>query len=279
MRSPDPDHPRHRFSGQARPPVWAGRDLHRGGTWLGINAAGLLAAVTNRPEATVDATRRSRGLLCLDVLQSDSPRAARARFVDALAADSYNPFNLLCVNHREGWVGTWHGDIRDLTPGIHVLSNHGDMDDDRLPVVQAVRASLEAEDVTAPRIDDLLGTLGRVCARSDGGVPLCRADGERGTVSASLVAVTADGSIAAYWYAPGPPSQSPFTPVMLSPDARETKRACNHRRGGEMTTGPECVIRVPADLWDARDPRLSDAPPKPNGGLWWSAHPGSRCPQ
>jgi uncharacterized protein with NRDE domain len=198
------------------PAIWAGCDERGGGTWLGANAAGLLAAVTNRPEASFDAARRSRGLLCLDVLRSESPEAARARFDADLAARSYNPFNLLCVNHRQGWVGTLRGDTVDLTPGLHVLSNHGDVDDDRLRVVQAVRASIDMIDLTAPRIEDLFADLGAICASSDGIFPLCRADGDRGTVSSSLIALDADGAIAAYWYAPGPPSQDTFSPVTLS---------------------------------------------------------------
>src|SRR5690242_9425030 len=68
------------FPWPGSPAIWAGRDEHSGGTWLGVNSAGLLAAVTNRPEASFDATRRSRGLLCLDALQSETPRVARARF-------------------------------------------------------------------------------------------------------------------------------------------------------------------------------------------------------
>jgi hypothetical protein len=198
------------------PAIWAGRDERGGGTWLGVNAAGLLAAVTNRPETCFDPARRSRGLLCRDVLRSESPPDARARFVADLATRSYNPFNLLCVNHRQGWAGTRRGDIVDLTPGLHVLSNHGDVDDDRLPVVQAVRASIATIDLTAARIEDLFAELGAICANSDGVFPLCRADGDRGTVSASLVAIDAKGAIAAYWYAPGPPNQVPFSPVTLS---------------------------------------------------------------
>jgi uncharacterized protein with NRDE domain len=201
------------------PAIWAGRDDRGGGTWLGVNTAGLLAAVTNRPEASFDATRRSRGLLCLDVLRSESPQTARAQFVADLATRAYNPFNLLCVNHRQGWIGTWRGDVVDLAPGLHVLSNHGDVDDDRLPVVQAVRASIDKMDLTPPRIDDLFADLGAICASSDGVFPLCRADGDRGTVSASLVAINSAGSIAAYWYAPGPPSLVPFSLVKLSREA------------------------------------------------------------
>src|SRR5215212_6694612 len=123
------------------PAVWAGRDDLAGGTWLGVNATGLVAVVTNRPRAAVsrDATLRSRGLLCLDTLRCDSPGAARSFFVDELSRRRFNPFNLLCASHSEGWVGTWQGDIRDLTPGVHIVSNYGDVDDDTLPVVREAR--------------------------------------------------------------------------------------------------------------------------------------------
>jgi uncharacterized protein with NRDE domain len=206
------------FRWPGTPAMWAGRDSHAGGTWLGVNAAGLLVAVTNRPEADFDPGRRSRGLLCREILESETPRDGRARFDAALAADRYNPFNLLCVNAHAGWVGTWQGEVRDLAPGLPVLTNFGDVDDDRLPMVRAVRTAIAAVDLTSSRIDEVFARLGEVCANSDGDVPLCRADGDRGTVSSSLVAIKPDGSIAAYWYAPGPPNHYPFRPVPLSGD-------------------------------------------------------------
>ena len=130
--------------------------------------------------------------------------------------DRFNPFNLLCVNHVEGWVGTWQGDIRDLAPGIHVVSNYGDVDDDTLPVVREARDRIASLDVASPDIDELFGSLGRVSAQTDQPFPLCRAGGDYGTVSSSLVAVKADGTVAAYWHAPGPPSEVAFSPVTLS---------------------------------------------------------------
>jgi hypothetical protein len=70
-------------------------------------------------------------------------------------------------------------------------------------------------DVASPVIDELFGNLGRVCAQADQPVPLCHAGGDYGTVSSSLVAVRADGTVAAYWHAPGPPSAVAFSPVNL----------------------------------------------------------------
>src|ERR671920_525083 len=135
-----------RWTCTGSPTVWAGRDELAGGTWLGVNATGLLAAVTNRPADSRDATLRSRGLLCLDTLRCDSPESARSHFVEELSSRRYNPFNLLCGNH--------------------VVSNYGDVDDDTLPVVREARDRIEALDLSSPVIDDLFGNLGKVCAQT-----------------------------------------------------------------------------------------------------------------
>jgi hypothetical protein len=162
-------------------------------------------------------------LLCLDTLRCDSPASARAFFSDELAVRGYNPFNLLCASHAEAWVGTWQGDIRELTPGVHIVSNYGDVDDDTLPIVREARARIASLDLTSPVIDELFGSLGSVCAQTDQPCPLCRVGGDYGTVSSSLVAVNAGGTVAAYWHAPGPPSESSFTPVNLSPETPQPR--------------------------------------------------------
>jgi uncharacterized protein with NRDE domain len=211
------------FRWTGTPTVWAGRDQLAGGTWLGVNETGLLVAVTNRPLAADnrDATLRSRGLLCIDTLRCDSPGSACSFFVEELSRRRFNPFNLLCANHVAGWVGTWEGEIRDLAPGIHVVSNYGDVDDDTLPVVREARERIAALNLVSPDIDELFGNLGRICAQTDQPCPLCHAGGDYGTVSSSLVAVKADGTVAAYWHAPGPPSEVAFSPVTLSSAERQ----------------------------------------------------------
>src|SRR4051794_38174264 len=212
------------FQWAGSPTFWAGRDELAGGTWLGANARGLVAAVTNRPADSRDATLRSRGLLCLDTLRCDSPGSARSFFVDELSRQRFNPFNLLCVNHVAGWVGTWRGEIRDLEPGIHIVSNFGDVDDDTLPIVREARHKIGSIDVASPVIDEVFANLGRVAAQTDQPFPLSRAGGDYGTVSSSLVAVNADGTVAAYWHAPGPPSEVAFSPVTL-PSVEDQPRA------------------------------------------------------
>jgi hypothetical protein len=158
-------------------------------------------------------------LLCLDCLRRASPAAARSFVAEELTRRPYNAFNLLCANPEEGWVASGPETFRLLTPGVHVLSNFGDLDDDRLPVVREVRDRVDALPLDSPDIATLFDGLGRVCAATDGSVPLCRAGGDYGTVSSSMIAVDRDGGPAAYWHAPGPPCERAFAPVTVSAKA------------------------------------------------------------
>jgi uncharacterized protein with NRDE domain len=102
----------------------AGRDLQKGGTWLGITREGRLAALTNyRDPATLKDGAPSRGKLVSDFLRGQrtpeayfhrlSPRAAR-----------YNGFSLLVGNPDElNYFSNRGAQIRML-PGIHGMSNH-----------------------------------------------------------------------------------------------------------------------------------------------------------
>lgn len=204
----------HRWVGE--PELWAGRDERKGGTWLGVNSAGLIAAVTNRLDDAVGDGLPSRGLLCRGVLRQPSPRAAHAFWAETMAAHRYNPFNLLCASPLEGWVGSWRGDTRALSPGAHVLSNRGDLDDRALPSVARAFRRLDALDLTTPALDELLRGLAGLCADTTPPHPMCRVGGAHGTVSSSLIALEADGAVAAYWYADGPPSEYRYEPLPLT---------------------------------------------------------------
>src|SRR5579862_824642 len=121
------------------PRVWAGRDDIAGGTWLGVNSAGLVAGITNRrtgpagprgqqgsPRGSViDPSLPSRGLLCLQTLRRPTPSDALGAAQATLHQGPSNPFNLFCGNAYEAWVLDWRGRHQRLRPGIHVISNRG----------------------------------------------------------------------------------------------------------------------------------------------------------
>jgi uncharacterized protein with NRDE domain len=107
------------------PDVLAGRDLEKGGTWLGITRRGRFAAITNyrdanHPQKEAD----SRGFLVSEYLRgTDSPQ----QYLKALqmTADRYNGFNLLVGDeHTLFYFSNREMKISELQPGLYGLSNH-----------------------------------------------------------------------------------------------------------------------------------------------------------
>src|SRR5438270_9074088 len=104
----------------------AGLDPVAGGTWLGVNAHGVLVAVTNRPRSELPDRLRSRGLLARQLLEFPTAAGAAEHGARELDAKRYAGCNLLCAD-RNGAVVIEAGDwlrIRPLPPGLHVLTNH-----------------------------------------------------------------------------------------------------------------------------------------------------------
>jgi uncharacterized protein with NRDE domain len=118
-----PTAPLARWPGDAR--IIAGRDLQAGGSWMGINHHGHVAAVTNvRTGLAPPAGKRSRGVLVSHFLESGlTARAAALHRAEDAAA--FAPFNLLLLDRQEcWWLTNWPEPQTALVePGIHSLSN------------------------------------------------------------------------------------------------------------------------------------------------------------
>lgn len=109
------------------PAVLAGRDLDKGGTWLGVTRSGRFAALTNYRGAMPVAGGASRGILASGFLRgSESP----AVFVAALAAEAgqFQGFSLLVADRDTVCYFSNRDDptasVREVAPGVHGLSNH-----------------------------------------------------------------------------------------------------------------------------------------------------------
>lgn len=123
--------------------VIAGRDLLLGGTWLGLNRTGRLAAVTNYRDPSRHLLKaRSRGELVRDfLLGAISPEA----YLGEINKKSrlYNGFSLLVGDGASLWYYSNVEKIpRRLQPGIHGLSNH--LLDTPWPKVERAKESLAA---------------------------------------------------------------------------------------------------------------------------------------
>ena len=203
------------------PAVLAPRDEEAGGTWIGVNSGGLLVAITNR---WVDglAGERSRGLLVSDALHEFDAASAVRHVQDALGSHEYEGFNLLVADADAAVLLEWDGDLRvtDLDPGVHVVMNAGY--DDRFEAFDgfddAVERQIESatlvREALAPRDDeDATAWLDRAAeVLGDHEYGVCVHEGEFGTRSSSLVAVSDDGGTS-YRFADGPPCRTEYRPV------------------------------------------------------------------
>ncbi|WP_373446059.1 NRDE family protein [Salinicoccus bachuensis] len=110
---------------QDHPEVLAGRDLSKGGTWLGLTKSGRFAAVTNIRKPGMDGTdKKSRGALVSGYLTGHT---SPEQFLGSLEAekDDYSGFNLLVGDQNDLFYLNNDGtSVEGVPDGTHGLSNH-----------------------------------------------------------------------------------------------------------------------------------------------------------
>jgi uncharacterized protein with NRDE domain len=204
------------------PAVWGGRDERAGGTWLGVNAYGVVVGLTNRRTREGqenDPTRRSRGLLCLEALQCHTA-ADVVSCLNSEPPERYNPFNILMVDQHEAFWTAYEGlpETRRLEPGVHILAN-GNVND--IETVRIRRARHLLQRTEAADLQILLPFLERVCQDHESGVQeretICihRPQENYGTVSSTIMALTPSLHGSVYRYADGHPCTTPYKAYTL----------------------------------------------------------------
>jgi uncharacterized protein with NRDE domain len=201
-----------------RPGVIGGRDRIGGGTWLAMNAHGVVAAVLNRPGTLGPAAgKRSRGDLPLMALDH-ATAADAAQALTGLDAGLWRGFNMVVADRTGAWFvkgdGHGHPQVRKLPSGLSMVTAHdpNDLDSPRtarhLPVSQAADPTWDA---WRPLLADRHGEA----AEQLNVVPRAGF----GTVSSSflmLSAASADGGDDPLWlFAAGPPHQAAYQPVTM----------------------------------------------------------------
>ncbi len=207
-------------------PVVAPLDRRAGGTWLGVNGRRMFAGLTNRPVATPDASRRSRGLLVADALAAaDAPSAARA--LEKLPEGAYNPFNLVVADARHAFVAVYEerSCVTELASGAHVIGN-ADPNDERVAKVARSLAAARDAATGTDSSDDALASLAATCREHDEpDGPLSRTcihAGGYGTRSSTLLRLGTRHEADLLRFADGPPCETPYTE--MTPLLRELDR-------------------------------------------------------
>ncbi|GAB3130949.1 NRDE family protein [Novispirillum itersonii] len=216
-----------------RPEVTAGQDLLAGGSWMGLNDHGVMAAILNRFGTLGPAAdKRSRGELVLEALDhADAADAVMA--LAELDGRAYRPFNMIVADNTHGW---WlrHADRADgiiealpLPDGLSMITGFDLNDTGADPRLRHNLPAFHAAAVPEPEAGSWSGWMSLLASRDAGGAEndprtaMCflRPNGF-GTVSSSLMALPAVGAAdpAVWLYAAGPPDQAEWTPVpMMGP--------------------------------------------------------------
>ena len=203
------------------PAVLAPRDAEAGGTWIGVNEHGVLAALTNRWVDADLAGERSRGLLVGDVLQERTAEDAGRRIERAVQDDEYEGFNLVVADANAALYFEWDGalEFTQFDPGVHVVVNVGA--DGRYVIPSFRQGVAEAQ---AERADQLRADLEpdpgetatawhdrAAAAIADHEYGVCVHGDGFGTRSSSLIAVGREGI--SYRFAAGPPCETEYRDV------------------------------------------------------------------
>jgi len=198
-----------------RPGVIAGRDRSAGGTWMGMNRHGVVAAVLNRQGSLGPAPgKRSRGELPLIALEHDNVAGAVAA-IGALNAGEWRGFNLVLADRSGAFFvrGAGHGTphAEPLPNGLSMVTAH-DPNDPESPRVARYLSRFTSS--PAPHPGDWTGWETLLADRSgEAGEQLNVVPrGGFGTVCSSLVALPLDGR-PIWLFAPGPPHEVAFAPL------------------------------------------------------------------
>jgi uncharacterized protein with NRDE domain len=189
--------------------VVAPRDQRAGGTWLGLNERGVVAAITNRRCEAPDPDRRSRGLIVLDALASASAREA-AEEIEGLAIGAYNPFNLLVADRHSAHLFSYldRPERIDLAPGAHVIGN---VHPRETQIPKLDRQRRELADLLRKPPAGVVSGLAEMCRSHAGDGPFehtCVHADAYGTRSSTLLRLGDDGS--ELHYADGAPCRREY---------------------------------------------------------------------
>jgi hypothetical protein len=237
-----------------RPEVVAGSDADAGGSWLGVNDDGLVAAVLNRPGTLgPQPGKRSRGELVLEALDHVEAREAVEALSD-LDPESYRPFNLVIADRYDAfWLahagmmsslqvrtpsGAWreidpvHAMMRDeigvtsaagivcrpIPTGLSMITAH-DLNDPLSPLISHFLPRFQQAAVPDPGEDDWQSWIDILGDRTaPDGNPKSAINvqdaGGFATVCSQLLVLPATG-MAKMRFAAGPPDETPFEVVEI----------------------------------------------------------------
>ncbi len=209
-----------------RPEVVGGLDELAGGSWLGINDTGVVAAILNRMGSLgPQPGKRSRGELVLEALDhADAVEAAEA--LAHLDARAYRPFNMVIADNRDTFWLRADGERTRVIPvpeGVSMLTAF-ELNDPTDPRIARFLPKFLAAEAPHPGNSDwrswqaLLATpvpQGVVDREAGLTFQLENGFGTRSSALIALPSVEHPEIDSIFLFAPGSPDQVDYRPVPL----------------------------------------------------------------
>jgi len=190
-------------------PFIAPKDLRANGSWLGLNSRGAVAALTNRNTAHPRDGAPTRGELITEIMPWGSAETMSRIGLEMAGRQRYNGFNLLMADKKNAFLlsGSKTGVIcQGLTPGVHLLTNEHDLNQVELADADNYSSHVKNREELISRMTKIMSSHQPLS--SDGFAP-CKHLGNRGTRSASLIALSEEEGVT-FLYADGPPCNTQF---------------------------------------------------------------------
>jgi hypothetical protein len=216
------------------PRITAGRDLLGGGSWLGINDDGVVAAVLNRINTLGPAPgRRSRGELPLRALAHPTARDAAAaiatvdpgdwRSFNMVIADGTSAYSIRSTNDPVPPDGAAAGrpslTVEPMPEGLSMVTAY-DRNDGRSPRIRRHLPRFAAAPEPRPEAGDWAAWIGLLASRDadpdagPGGAMTVITTTGFGTVCSALLALPADAARRPrLLFAAGRPGEAPFEAI------------------------------------------------------------------
>lgn len=206
-------------------PFIAPRDDVAGGTWLGVNRAGVFVGITNRYLGPKDPARASRGTLVALALALGSAREIHEAMAE-VPPSRHNGFHLVYADAHDVLVTASNGTHLaqlELGRGLHALTERSFGAGDDGPRLARIRAAWSR--LAPPRSELDLERLSQLLTEHDDADLLAatciHVPGIRyGTRSGAAIAIAAERGPhekSRMLWAEGPPCTTPFVAVDLTP--------------------------------------------------------------
>ncbi|HTM68029.1 MAG TPA: NRDE family protein [Candidatus Binatia bacterium] len=194
------------------PLVLAPADLEGGGTWIGVNAAGVFAGITNRADVPARDGLASRGALVLQALGERDARKAAQR-LSRTDGRAYNGFRLVIADREDTFLVSGDGMGVRLDPlgsGLHVVTNLGFGPDSCARAANAAVAYRRHARHCPPTPAALGAMLGVHGSSPLDGTCVHMPERGYGTRSSTIVRMDDRGARFGMWHREGPACGGPF---------------------------------------------------------------------